>query len=361
MTKKKTVVVGMSGGVDSSVTALLLKEEGYNIIGIHLQLWVDPLVPQGELESKCCSVENILRTRQVADKLGIPFYNIDIIDEFKRKVVDYYLDSYKKGVTPNPCIVCNRDIKFGLVLEKLQEFGADYWATGHYAKIGEENGTYYLEMGDDPTKDQTYFLYMLSQEALSKSIFPLGKYTKKEVKKIARKFKIKSFKEEYVESQNLCFYPEEKPKAFLDRYLADEMKKEGPIKKKDGTIIGTHNSLYHYTIGQRKGLTGGGHPEKLYVIGKSEEENTVYVGEDKDLYGSECLIEDPHFIDESFPDQMSNLWIKIRYTKTPAKGSIEKQGKQYKIIFDKPVRAITPGQSAVFYQERRLVGGGIIV
>ncbi len=360
MKQNKKVVVGMSGGVDSSVTALLLQKQGYDVIGVFLNFWADPIIEQGKENNKCCSITNMLRARKVADKLNIPFYNIDMTAPFKAKVVDYFIEGYQKGWTPNPCIVCNRDIKFGLIFEHLTTMGVDYWATGHYAKIVEQKGVFHLHAAKDTEKDQTYFLYALNQNALSKTLFPLGDLTKPEVKKIAEELKMESFGTAYEESQNLCFYPERTPDEFLDRYLPESLKTPGPIMTKEGQEIGKHAGLCHYTIGQRKGIKLGGQAMPLYVTLRDLEKNILHVGYEADLWRKSCTIETVTFISDESPESLTDLEIKIRYSKSFSTGSIVKQVSGYEVHFDKPVRAITPGQSVVFYKEGELLGGGII-
>lgn len=358
---QKTIVVGMSGGVDSSVTAMLLKKQGYSVVGVFLNFWADPVIEQGKENNKCCSIANMLRARRVADVLDIPFYTIDLTEAFKQKVVDYFLEGFAQGWTPNPCIMCNRDIKFGLMLERLQAMGGDFWATGHYARITEQNGTYRLLAAKDKDKDQSYFLYALNQEKLSRTLFPLGDLTKPEVKKMAQELNLDSFGESYQESQNLCFYPERTPDEFLDRYLPASLQQPGPIMLSDGKVIGTHHGLCHYTIGQRKGIKLGGQTMPLYVIRRDMSKNSLVVGYEADLWQKECYLESATFLNGSLPDELEEVQIKIRSTKNPTPGSIKKEGAGYRVLFKQPMRAITPGQSAVFYQGEELLGGGIIM
>ncbi len=353
----------MSGGVDSSVTAMLLKEQGYNVVGVFLRFWVDPMVVyDGAKENKCCSLETQLRARQVADKLDIPFYVLNLVDAFKEKVVDYYLNGYEKGWTPNPCIMCNRDVKFGLMIDKLSEFGAQYWATGHYASIRENNGIFHLFEAKDKAKDQSYFLYALDQKKLSKTIFPLGNLTKEEVKDLAQKFGLDGFKRtQYQESQNLCFYPEDKPYNFLERYLPTSLQQPGVLKTKDGEVLGTHNGLFHFTIGQRRGIHIKGYSRPLYVTGFDTKDNTVWLGDEADLFSDSCRLEDVTFLNPVFPDRIDNVLVKPRYTKNPFKADLVKENGTYRLAFHSPVRALTPGQSAVFYRNEEVLGGGIII
>ena len=356
------VIIGMSGGIDSSVAAMLLQEEGYNVTGLFIHLWADSVQNSRSAINKCCSVETQMRAKEVCDKLHIPFHTIDLSREFKKMVVDYFIQSYTEGITPNPCIECNRSIKFGIIFDILKQYEADYFATGHYARIQKDTtGQYHLLQGRDKTKDQTYFLYTLTQEKLSKILFPLGNLTKIKVKEMAKKLKIASFDDSYKESQNLCFFPEDTPEGFLKRYLPKEYQQPGPIKTLKGEKIGQHAGLFRYTIGQRKGIEIGGQETPLYVVKMSRKDNTLYVGEEKDLYSSSCTITSPTFISGEKMKKMKNLLIKTRYTKTPTKGDITQSGKKYIIRFHEPVRAITPGQSAVFYKNKEVLGGGIII
>lgn len=376
---KKKVLVGMSGGVDSSVTACLLKEQGYDVVGIHLRFWTDPTIYSAEdikqfPQNKCCTLEGLARTRQVAHKLGIPFYVLNFEDAFKRDVVDVFVDGYKSGITPNPCVECNRNVKFGLFLQKMKELGADYIATGHYARITEEikNGEtkYQLRMAKDRSKDQSYFLYTLTQEKLKHILFPIGEYTKPEVRELAKKFGIDEVNKQK-ESQNLCFFPESTHGPFLKRYLEKQHFEPGKIVTKDGEQIGTHNGLPLYTIGQRKGLGIGGIKGKehlqgqpWYVIKLDTSTNSVIVGYEEDLYTSTFKTNTMTFIDpadtKTQPEPPTyDAKIRYRFFSQPAKLQV-KDPESASVEFIKPQRAITPGQSVVFYDNDRVVGGGII-
>jgi len=359
--KRPTVIIGLSGGIDSAVAAMLLKHQGYNLIGLFIHLWADSVEGKKQTLNKCCSLETQMRAKAVCDQLQIPFHIADFSQDFKQHVVDYFIASYQQGITPNPCIECNRMIKFGFMLKTLQQYGADLFATGHYARIIQDTqGIYHLLQGRDRTKDQTYFLYTLTQKQLAKIIFPLGELQKTEVKKMAQQLQIPSFNNQYQESQNLCFFPEDTPEEFLKRYLPLPYQQPGPIKTLRGETIGEHKGLFRYTIGQRKSIEIGGQETPLYVIQLSMKDNTLIVGEEKDLYTSSCLVTSTTFISGRHPKKMNNLLIKTRYTRTPAKGDIEQCNDHYTITFHQPVRAITPGQSAVFYRDEEIIGGGII-
>jgi len=360
-TRKIKIIVAMSGGVDSSVAAALLKNaaclpagRGFDVIGIFMKFW-----KEGQSsENRCCSVESEKLARLVAKKLGIPFYVLNVEKEFKKKVVDYFLKEYKKGVTPNPCVVCNKEIKFGFLIKKALSLGADFVATGHYTRLGREIPNpksqipkYKLLKGKDENKDQSYFLWQLNQKQLEHVLFPVGDYTKPEVRKLAHKFNLPTAKTP--ESQEVCFI-QNTTDDFLKKYLRTKPGKIIDINKK---IIGKHQGLWFYTIGQRKGIGLSGGP--YYVIGKDMKNNNLLVSKNqKDLEKKELVADDVNWI---MPQKLPiNEEVKIRYKSNFAKAKIIKHGKGVKIIFQKPQRAITPGQSAVFYKEEELLGGGVI-
>lgn len=393
MKRKKKVLVGMSGGVDSSVTACLLKEQGYDVIGIHLKFWVDPYVPDEDgkkfPQNKCCTLEGLTRTRQLAAKIGIPFYVLNVEEPFKKEVVDYFVEEHAKGETPNPCIECNRNVKFGLFLQKMKELGADYVATGHYIrKVAiKKNGreTYQLHIAKDKIKDQSYFLYVLTQEKLKHILFPLGDFTKTEVRAMAKKYGIPEVNNQR-ESQNLCFFPEPGHGPFLKRYLSRQNFEPGDIITTQGRIIGTHKGLPLYTIGQRKGLEIGGiknmpnqEGNPWYVVRLDKSRNAVIVGKSDELFTKNCLAHTLNFIDGKIPNQENRFHARIRYRSllqpvtvrpvTDANGAQCGSGSRQSIgspltkvvlDFDFPQRAITPGQSVVFYDGEKVAGGGII-
>ncbi len=376
---KKKVLVGMSGGVDSTVTACLLQQQGYEVIGIHLRFWTDPTVfTEDDLkkfpQNKCCTLDGLTKTRQIANRLGIPFYVLNFEESFKKNVVDVFIDGYAKGVTPNPCIECNRSVKFGFFLTKMKELGADFIATGHYArkvtiKDG-DNERYELWAAKDKTKDQSYFLYTLTQEKLKHILFPIGEYTKPEVRALATKFGVDEVNHQK-ESQNLCFFPEAKPTEFLRRYLKQMAFQPGEIVTTEGKKIGTHKGLPNYTIGQRKGLNIGGvkgfeHEEGQgwYVVQLDQKNNKIIVGREKDLFSKQFKAHTLTFVDGSHPENILELDAKIRYRfpQQPAKINFEPGTDQDSgtIEFTRPQRAITAGQSVVFYKDEKILGGGII-
>lgn len=354
--KPQKVLVAMSGGVDSSVAAALLKEaDGFDVIGVFMKFWLAP--DENGLERKwnrCCSPEAEKRARFVASKLKIPFYVLNFENEFKKRIVDYFLKGYKKGITPNPCIVCNKEVKFGLLLKKARQLGAKFIATGHYARIKEGKDGIRLIKAKDKEKDQSYFLWRLNQKQLSHILFPIGGYAKEEVRKMSKKFKLKL--SGVSESQDVCFV---KPATndFLKRYLKT---KPGKIVNTKGKTIGEHQGLWFYTIGQRKGINLSGGP--FYVTDKDLKKNLLIVSKNKkDLYKREVIVKNVNWISGKVPELPIKVKIKIRYRHKAANATISKiKNKKYKLQFKTAQKAVTPGQSAVFYKKNQILGGGII-
>lgn len=387
------VAIAMSGGVDSSVVAKLLKDEGHELVGLFLKLWQDPLCTIAK-ENRCCNYEALEDARRVAHSLDIPFYVINAKDEFKKEVVDYFIDEYKKLNTPNPCIVCNEKIKFDLLMKKALSIGCEKLATGHYARILEENSSgksnklvtrnYKLKTGIDATKDQSYMLYRLDQNQLSKVLFPLGEMTKKEVRTLAVKWNLPV--KEKPESQEICFIGDKDYREFLGRYLPEKYFKPGEIVDRKGNVLGKHEGLINYTIGQRKGINqvesrklkveSDKPKQPLYVIGFDVQKNQLIVGEDEDIYQKEMIVSNLNWIlskSRNYQLETKNLSVKIRYrheavpcklmnlrTEELKDNETVKQFNNLHVMFDKPQRAITPGQSAVFYSGDVVLGGGII-
>ena len=359
-----TVAVAMSGGVDSSVAAALLKEQGYNIFGVHMKLW-SFLEVGGNVnhESGCCSLDSVYDCRLVCGKLGIPFYTVDLSEEFNTAVIDNFKSEYIAGRTPNPCVLCNSKIKWETFIKRCADFGADYIATGHYANIFKDDttGRYSIKKGDYNKKDQSYYLWGLKQDALAKTLFPVGQLTKPEVREIAEKYEFRTAKKP--ESQEICFVKDNNYSRFLKESIEglEEQTKNGKMVDTDGNIIREHNGYPFYTVGQRKGL-GGGFSEPKYVVEIKSETNEVVVGNKNDLYADGLIAEQVNFqiIDEL--REKRNAFVAIRYNDTPQPATLEYiDGTHVKIIFQTPRMSVSPGQSTVFYDENNLViGGGII-
>lgn len=353
---KKRVVVAMSGGVDSSVTAAMLKERGYEVIGVTMQIWPDSL-PASQSEGGCCSLSAVEDARRVASRLDIPYYVLNFADVFENQVIRYFCDEYKKARTPNPCIKCNQLIKFDLLLRKALQLEADYLATGHYARVVEFNGRYTLAKAKDQQKDQTYNLFTLTQEQLEHILFPLGDYTKPEVREIAAEIGLAVAKKP--DSQEICFIPDNNYQQFLREYDGGH-DRPGLIVDTKGRVLGRHQGLSYYTIGQRKGLgVSVGHP--VYVVDLDAEKNLVVLGEKEENLASSLLADELNWM--AVPDLQKPLRVKakIRY-RSPAAEAVLKPAAHglVQVDFSEPQRAITPGQAVVFYQDDLLVGGGFI-
>jgi tRNA-specific 2-thiouridylase len=360
MNKKIKVAVGMSGGVDSSVSALLLKQAGYDVIGLFMKLWHDDSCAI-ERENSCCDEKAQADAQRVADQIGIPLYFIDARKAFKESVTDYFIDEYKHFRTPNPCVVCNKKIKFGWMLDFAKKLDCDLVATGHYCRLAEDKDKkIHLLRGKDSKKDQSYFLYQLNQDQLSHIIFPVGEMTKEEVRGIAKKNNLPVYEKK--ESQEVCFIAEADYRKFLKRHLPKECFKCGKIVDVDGRKVGEHDGLIGYTIGQRKGIaqdTKGAETRKpLYALDVDCLQNQLIVGEDADLSKDSFAVTDFNFINDF--DDKGDLSVKVRYGAMAIPCQIKLDNGEIQVQTAEKIRAITPGQSAVFYRDDEVVGGGII-
>tara|TARA_A100001015_G_C14953106_1_gene697588 strand:+ start:15 stop:1085 length:1071 start_codon:yes stop_codon:yes gene_type:complete len=354
---KKRVLVGMSGGVDSSVTAALLKKRGYEVIGITFQL----LPKESEKTSSCCNLNSVNDAKRVCSKLKIPHYTLNIRDIFKKNVIHTFINEYSLGLTPNPCVECNRHIKFNVLQEKAIELKADYVATGHYCKITKNNSKskFFLKKAKDPKKDQSYFLYMLTNKQLSQTLFPLGNYLKSDIKNMALKMNLITAKKK--ESQDICFITHGSYKDFIEKQFENKGVGPGPIKDLSGNYLGTHSGISHYTIGQRKGLKIA-HKKPLYVIKINSQENTIIVGEEDHLASSIITISKVSLVNTDKLPKTKFYQVKTRYQMTPFMGKIIKQtASTITVKSVSPQKFVTPGQSCVIYDLDTVIGGGIIV
>jgi tRNA-specific 2-thiouridylase len=350
------VVVAMSGGVDSSVAAALLVEQGYEVVGIMLRLWSEADNGKGPA-NRCCALDAQHDAERVARSLDIPFYLVNMAGEFKRRVVDYFVAEYAAGRTPNPCVECNRQIRFDLLLHRALTLDAQYLATGHYARVRRRGDRYQLCRGVDRRKDQSYVLHVLSQDKLAHALFPVGEHTKAQVRETARERGLPVA--ERGESQNLCFVGDGDYRRFLSKW-APEAIRPGPIRDSAGRVLGQHRGLALYTIGQRKGL-GISAPEPLYVLALEAVDNALIVGTAAELGRDVCLARRINWIAEEPPGQVFAATAKIRYKAhdAPVTVTITDNGDAH-VQFDRPQRDITPGQTIVFYQDEVVLGGGTI-
>jgi tRNA-specific 2-thiouridylase len=344
----------MSGGVDSSVAAALLVDQGFEVIGMMLRLWSEPGTGN---KNRCCTPDAMAQAKRVAAQLEIPFYAIDAQEPFYNHVVKYFVEGYSRGVTPNPCLVCNRQIRWGFLLNHALAFGAQYLVTGHYARVRENSGKIQLLKAVDRGKDQSYVLHVLNQEQLSKALFPLGEYSKYEVRQFAHQFNLPVA--DRPDSQDLCFLGEEDYRAFLKRNSSQDHN-HGLIKTLQGEILGEHDGLAMYTIGQRRGL-GLSSPDPLYVLEKDLERNELVVGTKDELKQQRLSVIDVNWLSIEPPVEPFRAQVKIRYKSAEEWAVIKPEENGHcEIIFDHQIIGITPGQAAVFYDEDICLGGGII-
>ena len=380
------IVVAMSGGVDSSVAAALLKEQGHEVIGIMLRLWSEPGSIEDEglervVENKCCSLEAVDDARRVARKLDIPFYLVNVEQEFKENVVDLFYQEYVAGRTPNPCLTCNRHIRFTLLLNRALALDADYMATGHYVRVDDHplTGRHRLRRGVDPAKDQSYVLHVLNQEQLAHACFPLGGYTKPQVRALAAERGLSVASKP--ESQEICFVAQNDYRGFIDRYAAERdeartpvtvgapagsiisIPRPGPILDQAGSTLGRHRGLAYYTIGQRKGL-GLTSLEPLHVLQIDAEHNALVVGPAEALLRASCTVGKMHYVSGETPTEPFTAQVRIRYKAPEQEARVTPLDAEHvEVAFLRPQRSITPGQAAVFYGGEdgdEVLGGGII-
>jgi tRNA-specific 2-thiouridylase len=366
----KTIAVAMSGGVDSSTVAAMLRAEGHRVIGLTMQLWNQRRLAGHEgmpeaVQGRCCSLDDVYDARRVAETIGIPYYVVNHEERFERDVVRPFVEEYLSGRTPIPCSLCNNHLKFDQLLLVAQQIGADTLATGHYARVefDERRERWLLKRPTDAAKDQTYFLFGLTQEQLSRTIFPLGEMTKPEVRELARRHGLALA--EKPDSQEICFVPGGDYKKFLDAYLEERgealPETAGEMVTTDGTVIGEHSGIHNFTVGQRKGL-GVATGSPLYVLQIKGDSKQVVVGDSENLYSRTLRARRVNLISVGDLTEPMRVTVKIRHRHEPAPATVEKSGDDEILVrFDEPQRAITPGQAAVFYDGNLVVGGGWIV
>ena len=355
----KKVVVGMSGGVDSSVAAYLLKQQGYDVIGVTMQIWQDEDQFTQAESGGCCGLSAVDDARRVADRLEIPYYVMNFKREFKKNVMDYFTAEYLKGRTPNPCIACNRYVKWESLLQRSLEIGADYIATGHYARVEQlSNGRYAIRNSVTAAKDQTYALFNLTQKQLSHTLMPVGDYTKDEIRAIAEDIGLMVAHKK--DSQEICFIPDNDYAGFIDRECGEMVPPPGNFVSVDGEILGRHKGITHYTIGQRKGRGSAfGYP--VFVTEIRPETNEVVLGSDKDVYTNRLYANQLNFMALSDIEEPVRLKAKIRYSHAGSCCTVRRTGAdEICCEFEEPVRAVTPGQAVVLYDGDYVAGGGVI-
>lgn len=349
----------MSGGVDSSVTAAILVEKGFEVIGITMRLGSQDSYDQDSTRPACCSIESVEDARRVASQLNIPFYAVNYEAIFREEVVDYFCEEYSSGRTPNPCIICNQKLKFGKLLQLAFELGAEYVATGHYVRISQDTSTgrHILRKGIDSRKDQSYALFSLTQEQLKHALFPLGEYTKTQVREMARQRLLKVA--ERPESQELCFIFDDNYNRFLHDKMSERLK-PGQILDTSGKIVGQHKGIQFYTVGQRKGL-GGNLGKAMYVVKIDPSTNTIVIGSKDDLMVNKLTASGANFISIPKLTEPIKVKAKIRYADSGTEGiAYPLDGDRFEVIFDRPCMAVTPGQAVVLYNGDLVIGGGWI-
>jgi tRNA-uridine 2-sulfurtransferase len=353
---RKRVVVAMSGGVDSSVAAGLLSRAGYEVLGVTMRLWTEENPTASRHHKRCCSVEDTDDARAAADALGVRHYVLNLEKEFAAGVVDYFVREYSIGRTPNPCLACNDRVKFRPLMEHTQALGAEYLATGHYARILRNGDGFELHRAVDPSKDQSYVLYTLGQRELSRTLFPVGDLPKTEIRRLALEWRLPNA--EKPDSADICFIPSGDYRAFVRERLPA---RAGAILDTAGANIGEHSGVHNYTVGQRRGLPARGGGEPLYVVGLDAETNTIIAGENGDLLAEGLIAEDLSWVSGRAPARETPVHARIRYRSEPVPATLRIVDGRGEVRFERPQRAVTPGQAAVFYQGERVIGGGTIV
>ena len=353
---KGRVIVAMSGGVDSSVAALLLKQQGYEVIGVTMRLWTVERDDLPAVAKRCCSVEDVDDARRVCQVIGAPHYVLNFEREFQQHVVDYFVREYDRGRTPHPCLACNDRIKFDFLLRRAMFLDADYIATGHYARIGRNGSGLRLLKGKDPSKDQSYVLYTLTQRELSRLLLPIGEYLKEEIRHLASEAGLPVA--DKPDSQEICFIPDDDYRKFVSERVRP---RPGEMVDTTGTALGSHPGIQFFTVGQRRGLGLNGNTGRaMYVVGIDAPNNRVVLGTEEELFRSTLWASHVSFTSGEMPNEPRDLAAKIRYKAPEAPAIVIPQGVFAEIQFRRPQRAVTPGQAVVFYSGDEVVGGGII-